>query len=35
MRLQFSIDFQRFGVPLDAHTPAAGDTVDLAELVGG
>jgi len=35
MRLQFSIDVMRFGVPLDVHTPAAGDAVDLDELIGG
>jgi hypothetical protein len=35
MRIQFTIDFERFGVPVDVHTPDASDIVDLTDVVGG
>lgn len=35
MRAQFTIDYERFGVPLDVHKPDAGDTVDLSDVLGG
>jgi hypothetical protein len=35
MRMQFTIDFERFGVPVDVHKPDASDIVDLTDVVGG
>jgi hypothetical protein len=35
MHMQFTIDFERFGIPLDLHNPDAGDTVDLTDVIGG
>jgi hypothetical protein len=35
MRIQFTIDFQRFGVPVDVNKPDASDTIDLTDVVGG
>jgi hypothetical protein len=32
---QFTIDYEKFGVPVDVQTPAAGDTVDIGDLIGG
>ena len=34
MRMQFTIDYERFGVPVDVSKPDAGDTVDLADVIG-
>jgi hypothetical protein len=34
MQMQFTMDFERFGVPVDVHPPDAGDTVDLSSLAG-
>lgn len=34
-RLTMTIDLTKFGVPVDARPPAAGDTADLTDLVGG
>jgi hypothetical protein len=33
MRLQLTIDYERFGVPVDLHTPDASDTVDVMDLL--
>jgi hypothetical protein len=30
-----TIDYERFGVPVDVHAPAASETADAAELTGG
>ena len=30
-----TIDYKRFGVPVDAHAPAADQTVDYADVIGG
>jgi hypothetical protein len=35
MRMQFTMDFERFGVPVDVSKPDASDTVDLTNVVGG
>ena len=34
-QVSFTIDFERFGVPVDVQAPDKGDTVDLATLSGG
>ena len=34
-RVQFTIDYEKFGVPVDVQKPDDGDTVDLAQVVGG
>jgi hypothetical protein len=34
-RLQTTIDFEKFGVPVDAHVPDERDTVDLADIISG
>jgi hypothetical protein len=34
-RVQFTIDYQKFGVPVDVQKPDDGDTVDLAQALGG
>jgi hypothetical protein len=33
--VDLTIDFKRFGVPVDVHAPAAADTADAADLSGG
>jgi hypothetical protein len=33
--VSFTIDYEKFGVPVDVNKPDAGDTVDFAALVGG
>jgi hypothetical protein len=33
--VDFTINYERFGVPVDASAPAAGDTVDFADVIGG
>ena len=35
MRMQFTIDYKRFGVPVDVNKPDTDDTIDLADLIGG
>jgi len=35
IRVDLTIDFKRFGVPVDVHAPAAADTADAADLSGG
>ena len=35
MRMQFTIDYEKFGVPIDVEAPDDGDTVDLADVIGG
>jgi LppX_LprAFG lipoprotein len=35
MRIQFTIDYEKFGVPVDVEAPDDGDTVDLADIIGG
>ena len=30
-----TIDYKRFGVAVDAHAPAADQTVDYADVIGG
>jgi hypothetical protein len=32
---QFTIDYTNFGVPVDVQAPESGDTVDLADVIGG
>jgi hypothetical protein len=32
---QFTIDYTNFGVPVDVNAPDSGDTVDLADVIGG
>jgi hypothetical protein len=34
MRFAFTIDYERFGVPVDLHRPDAGDTIDLSGIIG-
>ena len=34
-RIQFTIDYKRFGVPVDVQVPDKNDTVDLADVTGG
>ena len=34
-KAQFTIDYEKFGVPVDVQTPDSGDTVDLADVIGG
>lgn len=34
-RVQFTINYERFGVPVDVQKPDDGDTVDLAKALGG
>jgi hypothetical protein len=34
-RIQFTIDYERFGVPVDVRAPDKSDTVELADLAGG
>jgi hypothetical protein len=34
-QVRFTIDYERFGVPVDVQAPDKGDTVDLATLSGG
>jgi hypothetical protein len=29
-----TIDYKRFGVPVDVHAPAAGETVDYSSVAG-
>jgi hypothetical protein len=33
--VSFTIDYEKFGVPVDVNTPDAGDTADIADLLGG
>jgi hypothetical protein len=33
--MQMTIDYEKFGVPVDVQKPDDGDTVDLASLIGG
>jgi hypothetical protein len=35
IRVDLTIDFKRFGVPVDVHAPAADETADAADLSGG
>jgi LppX_LprAFG lipoprotein len=35
MRIQFTIDYEKFGVPVDVEAPDDGDTVDLGDIIGG
>jgi hypothetical protein len=32
---RFTIDYEKFGVPVDVQAPDASDTVDLADVIGG
>ena len=34
MHIQLTVDYERFGVPVDMHAPDASDTTDLTDLVG-
>jgi hypothetical protein len=33
--VDLTIDYKRFGVPVDVHAPAASETADAADLSGG
>jgi hypothetical protein len=33
--VSFTIDYQKFGVPVDVHKPDTGDTADIADLLRG
>jgi hypothetical protein len=35
LEVDLTIDFKRFGVPVDVHAPAADETADAADLSGG
>jgi hypothetical protein len=35
IRVDLTIDYERFGVPVDVHAPAAGETADPADVSGG
>jgi hypothetical protein len=35
IRFDLTIDFERFGVPVDVHAPAAAETADAADVSGG
>jgi hypothetical protein len=35
VEVDLTIDFKRFGVPVDVHAPDADETADAADLSGG
>jgi hypothetical protein len=35
LNFDLTVDYERFGVPVDVHAPAAAETADAAELSGG
>ena len=35
IRVDLTIDFKRFGIPVDVHAPAADETADAADISGG
>ena len=35
IRFALTTDYKRFGVPVDAHAPAADETADYADVIGG
>jgi hypothetical protein len=34
-RMQFTVDYEKFGVPVDVHAPDTSDTADLADVING
>jgi hypothetical protein len=35
IKFDLTIDYKRFGVPVDVHAPPSGETADYADVIGG